>query len=277
MASTSRDTVSNNLVGIIGELLECCIHAVLHARGVYPARVFERRRVLGVAVMKARHPKLIKYISDATTGIKEMIKKNQLKAIAVVILGTQENDAERGGGRRRSAVGSGNGSGSHASMGNERGMYNDTSKYDIDAPVTHVPLERIVFRLKQHESKEENDKERSPSNVNGTDSHEQAFNSLRAILTKLSMSDALLSRPYADRIETFELVAYTNSRHAGSISAKSAVENRYIDSDGALDWVVEDGRLGRVEIIEPKTVPIKSIVVGGTEIDMHAEQQSNRM
>ena len=78
------------IASLVSELLEACVHACLHNRGVYPKEVFERRRVLGVAVPKARHPKLAKYIADAFVGIHEMLSRGKMLALAVVILGKKK-------------------------------------------------------------------------------------------------------------------------------------------------------------------------------------------
>lgn len=61
---------------------------------MYPPTLFERRRCLGVPVMKARHPRLVAYISDACVGLREMIGKG-LAEVAVVILGAGQVPLER--------------------------------------------------------------------------------------------------------------------------------------------------------------------------------------
>lgn len=238
-------TNADGAVSLLAELLECCIHAVLHARGVYPASLFERKRCLGVAVMRARHPRLVGYIQDACAGLKEMLGRGQLLALAVVVLGK------------------GNGNGE-----------------------THVPLERIVFRIQTHESDEEDEDQQQKSQRNAQregglededdDVYEHACTSLRAVLAKIGISGALLSRQQPKDMETFELVAYTNDRLAGTdIESTSRAGGRYLSADNKLDWVTEDERLGRVVIEAPKTVPIKSVLVGRTKIDVYAEQHSS--
>ena len=226
---------------LLAELLECCIHAVLHARGVYPASVFERRRCLGVAVMKARHPRLVEYIADACEGVKEMLGRGQLLALAVVVLGKGKGAA-------------------------------------------HVPLERIVFKIEMHGKRKEEQQQQHTSQRNELeeeeeeeedDVYEHACTSLRAVLAKIGISGALLSRQQPKDVETFELVAYTNDRRAGTgIESTSRAGGRYLSADNKLDWVMEDARLGRVVIDEPKTVPIKSVLVGRTKIDVYAEQHA---
>lgn len=170
--------------------------------------------------MKARHPRLEGYISDACAGLREMILKGSLSEVAVVVLGPG-----------------------------------------------HEPLERVVFRIGDAEA---------GGAAPGADAlHQAVFNSLRAVLAKISMSGALMKKAPAEGIETFELVAYTDdARVTGAVTGALAGGSRYVSADGRLDWVAEDTRLGRVELAEPqKVVSIKSVVVGTRRIDVTGEQR----
>lgn len=58
------------LIDAICEFLEAAVHTVLRARGVYSADLFERQRLYGIAVSKARHPELCGYIASVIANLK---------------------------------------------------------------------------------------------------------------------------------------------------------------------------------------------------------------
>ena len=133
--------------------------------------------------MKARHPRLEGYISDACAGLREMILRGSLAEVAVVVLGPD-----------------------------------------------HQPLERVVFRIGEDEAGE--GVRGGGSSAPGQDAlHTAAFNSLRAVLAKISMSGALMKKAPAESIETFELVAYTDdARVTGAVTGALAGGSRYVSA-----------------------------------------------
>ncbi|KIZ00227.1 Mitotic spindle assembly checkpoint protein MAD2B [Monoraphidium neglectum] len=71
------------LVDALCEFLEAAVHAVLRARGLYPPELFERARLYGVAVSKARHPGLCGYIASTISHIKPLLAAESLRELAV--------------------------------------------------------------------------------------------------------------------------------------------------------------------------------------------------
>lgn len=54
-------------------VIESAIHALLHAREVYPSDCFERKRAFNVPVMISRSPPLCKYIGDAMESLVPLV------------------------------------------------------------------------------------------------------------------------------------------------------------------------------------------------------------
>ena len=61
---------NNPLVDTLLEFLEAFIHQVLFVRELYSPELFERQRLYGIAVRRARHPELAAYIADAVGGLR---------------------------------------------------------------------------------------------------------------------------------------------------------------------------------------------------------------
>jgi mitotic spindle assembly checkpoint protein MAD2B len=57
-------------VDVLLEFIEAVIHQVLFVRELYSADLFERRRLYGIAVRRARHPELCDYISEVVASLK---------------------------------------------------------------------------------------------------------------------------------------------------------------------------------------------------------------
>jgi len=55
---------------ILLEFLEVFVHQVLTVRKLYSADVFERQRLYGIAVKRARHPELVNYIRETILSLK---------------------------------------------------------------------------------------------------------------------------------------------------------------------------------------------------------------
>jgi len=59
-----------SLVEVLLEFLEALVHQVLFVRELYSPQLFERQRLYGIAVRRARHPDLAAYIASAVAGLK---------------------------------------------------------------------------------------------------------------------------------------------------------------------------------------------------------------
>lgn len=65
-----EDNNLNILVDVLLEFIEAFIHQVIHLRSIYPPAAFERQKLYGIAVQKARHPELVEYIHQVVHGLK---------------------------------------------------------------------------------------------------------------------------------------------------------------------------------------------------------------
>ena len=84
-ASTSATsaTAAPALVDALCEFLEAAVHVSLRARGPYAPELFERRRLYGVSVARARHPELCAYIASAVGAARPLIASGALQELAV--------------------------------------------------------------------------------------------------------------------------------------------------------------------------------------------------
>lgn len=57
------------LVELCLEFLEAAVAEALFQRGLYPAAVFERARLYGIAVRRTRYPELRDYIRHSVQGL----------------------------------------------------------------------------------------------------------------------------------------------------------------------------------------------------------------
>lgn len=55
------------------EFLDAFVHQVLFTRELYSATLFQRKRLYGIAVRRARHPELCDYIADVVRSLKASI------------------------------------------------------------------------------------------------------------------------------------------------------------------------------------------------------------
>jgi|688.fasta_scaffold1439644_1 mitotic spindle assembly checkpoint protein MAD2B len=58
------------VVDLCLEFLEAFIHQTLYQREIYSPSLFERRRLYGIAVRRARHPDLVQYIQNIVASLK---------------------------------------------------------------------------------------------------------------------------------------------------------------------------------------------------------------
>lgn len=86
---------NNPLVDTLLEFLEAFIHQVLFVRELYSPELFERQRLYGIAVRRARHPELAAYIADAVGGLRGPLVSGSLAKVAIVVLDPQRQPVER--------------------------------------------------------------------------------------------------------------------------------------------------------------------------------------
>lgn len=67
------------VVPVLLEFLEAFVHQVLFQRALYSSDLFDRHRLYGVAVRKARHPQLVAYVAQAVEGLK--VREFQLQIL----------------------------------------------------------------------------------------------------------------------------------------------------------------------------------------------------
>lgn len=80
---------------VLLEFIEAVIHQILFVRELYSPELFERQRLYGVAVRKARHPELSDYIHDVITSLKDPLIFGTLSKVAIVILDPNNQPSER--------------------------------------------------------------------------------------------------------------------------------------------------------------------------------------
>jgi hypothetical protein len=52
------------------EFLQAFIHQALYQREIYSSSLFERRRLYGIVIRRARHPELAQYIQEIVASLK---------------------------------------------------------------------------------------------------------------------------------------------------------------------------------------------------------------
>ncbi|KAI8469671.1 MAG: DNA-binding protein [Monoraphidium minutum] len=75
------------LIDALCEFLEAAVHTVLRARRAYGPDLFERTRLYGVAVSRARHPGLCTYIASVIANLKPLLAAESLQELAVAFSG----------------------------------------------------------------------------------------------------------------------------------------------------------------------------------------------
>mmetsp|Transcript_15019 Transcript_15019/g.44517 ORF Transcript_15019/g.44517 Transcript_15019/m.44517 type:complete len:206 (-) Transcript_15019:65-682(-) len=76
-------------VDVLLEVLEACLHQLLHSRMVYPSEIFERRLLHGVPVFMSRHPELNKYIFTVLANAKPLLLAGTMERLECRILAPQ--------------------------------------------------------------------------------------------------------------------------------------------------------------------------------------------
>ena len=78
--------VAANADEILCSFLEVAFHHILFNRSIYPAAIFDRRRVFGIAVRTSRHPELSEYIANVVGGVRTWLREGTLQRVVLVIL-----------------------------------------------------------------------------------------------------------------------------------------------------------------------------------------------
>ena len=68
--AASTTTAADCLVDVLLEFFEALVHQILFERGLYAPELFQRQRLYGIAVRRARHPNLAAYIAEAVAGLR---------------------------------------------------------------------------------------------------------------------------------------------------------------------------------------------------------------
>ncbi|MCO5610722.1 hypothetical protein L7F22_064963 [Adiantum nelumboides] len=82
----NKEPHADETMSLLAKFLEVAITLVLSIQGLYPSKIFERRRYLNVPVPCGRHPKLSKYINFAMTSAMPWIQKGIVEKLALVIV-----------------------------------------------------------------------------------------------------------------------------------------------------------------------------------------------
>ncbi|KAJ3151085.1 MAD2 mitotic arrest deficient-like 2 [Geranomyces variabilis] len=84
-----------NYSDVLLEFLEVAIHHILHARGLYPAELFEARQKYGLPVRMSRHPALNAYIQDCLIGVRPDFENGTLNKLYLSVYGPGGGVVER--------------------------------------------------------------------------------------------------------------------------------------------------------------------------------------
>eukprot|EP00037_Helgoeca_nana_P019120 m.185412 g.185412 ORF g.185412 m.185412 type:complete len:205 (+) comp24728_c0_seq2:345-959(+) len=79
--SSPKDRAVEHLI----DFLEAAVHQILYLRAVYPADLFERKKLYGIPVMQSRHPDLNEYIIQVLKSLQPHIGRDEVEEIAVVL------------------------------------------------------------------------------------------------------------------------------------------------------------------------------------------------
>ncbi|KAI5852284.1 DNA-binding protein [Tricharina praecox] len=75
-----------SLTGLFISHLECSIHTILYARGIYPARLFMASRMYGAAVKMCRVPAVNRFVRELVDTVGEQMLAENVRIVAVVVL-----------------------------------------------------------------------------------------------------------------------------------------------------------------------------------------------
>ena len=78
---------SSSTADVVSDFLLASVHLILRTRNVYPADIFERRRLFDVTVFHSCHVELNEYISMVVHGARWLLDRGEADALVVSILG----------------------------------------------------------------------------------------------------------------------------------------------------------------------------------------------
>ncbi|KAJ3034541.1 MAD2 mitotic arrest deficient-like 2 [Rhizophlyctis rosea] len=91
-AASGQDTEARlSHSDVLVHFLEAAIHYILYIRNVYPADLFEPRKLYNVPVRMSRHPTLNSYIAHVLTAVRPDLLKGIVKKIYIPILNPTTN------------------------------------------------------------------------------------------------------------------------------------------------------------------------------------------
>ena len=64
-----------NLSEFLVSFIECAVHTIIYARGIYPRELFEQRKFLGINVWQSRHPDINSYIRRVINNSQSLVAK----------------------------------------------------------------------------------------------------------------------------------------------------------------------------------------------------------
>ena len=62
---------------------------------LYPAEIFERRRLYNVAVSKSRHPGLNEYIRETVYSLKPWVEEGKLEKLAIIFIDGNDKPCQK--------------------------------------------------------------------------------------------------------------------------------------------------------------------------------------
>lgn len=82
----SAAAADEELADLLLAFLEVATHGILHARRVYPAAAFERRRQYGVSVWMSRHPRLNARVHAALQHARAALLRGAVEAVVLLLV-----------------------------------------------------------------------------------------------------------------------------------------------------------------------------------------------
>lgn len=79
----------DQIADILLEFIEAFFHQVIYVRQLYSHQIFEKTRLYGIVIQRARHPELHKYIHDIIADLKLSLVQGTLQKIVLAITTTR--------------------------------------------------------------------------------------------------------------------------------------------------------------------------------------------
>ncbi|KAH8341143.1 hypothetical protein KR074_002363 [Drosophila pseudoananassae] len=85
---------SENKVDIQLEAIEVLLNHILYVRGVYPSQIFKKRRIYNTPVFVSIFPPLNNYLAGVLRSVKELMGRNGLQSLEVILYHEENNPLE---------------------------------------------------------------------------------------------------------------------------------------------------------------------------------------